>query len=510
MQLNIMLYIFLILISFIYIIFIVLKRNIILEKARKKARIIIQVAKKEGESIKKEKLLEIKEKFLALKYQYAKEISIREKKIINIENHLRDETTKIIKEKDLLYSKITDYEYKSKRLKKKQDQINELHIKQIKLLERISNYSIEEARTDLMQKLQDEAKAKAQYHINQILEESKLTAKIAARKLIIQTIQRIGVEQAIENTVSVFHIESDDIKGRIIGREGRNIRALEQATGVEIIIDDTPEAILLSCFNPIRREIARIALQKLILDGRIHPARIEEVVLKSEQQIEEEIIEIGKKTVLDLSIHGLHPELIRIIGKMKYRSSYGQNLLQHSREVANLASLLAAELQINAQIAKRAGLLHDIGKVPDTDSELSHAILGMECAKQYGEHQDICNAIGAHHDEIDMNTMISPIIQIADGISGARPGVRRSTIESYIKRLHDLENIALSFYGVDKAFAVQAGRELRVIVESNKVDDNQSIQLSHDITEKIQQKMTYPGQIKITVIREIRAIQIAK
>lgn len=509
MQLNIIFYI-LIIFSFIYIICLILKSNFILQKARHKAKMILQVVKKECETIKKEKLLEIKEKFLALKYQYRQEISLREQKILNIENHLRDETAKIIQEQDILRFKILDYEDKIQKLKTKEDQINDIYIKQIKLLENIANYSIQEAREFLIQSIQDEAQAKAQTYIHQILEESKLTAKIEARKIIIQTIQRIGVEQAIENAVSVFHIESNDIKGRIIGREGRNIRALEQATGVEIIIDDTPEAILLSCFNPIRREIARLALHKLVLDGRIHPARIEEVVLKVEQQIEEEIIEIGKKTVLDLNIHGLHTKLIRMIGKMKYRSSYGQNLLQHSREVAKLASLLAAELKINAKVAKRAGLLHDIGKVPDTDSELSHAILGMELAKKYGEDQEIYNAIGAHHDEIEIQTIISPIIQIADAISGSRPGVRRSTVESYIKRLQDLEKIALNFDGVEKAFALQAGRELRVIVESNKINDDQVIKLAHEITETIQQKMTYPGQIKVTVIREIRAIQIAK
>lgn len=493
------------------------KKNIFLEKTKEEAIRIIKIAEKEGDSIKKEKLLEIKEKIIDLKYKHEKEINIRENKIINIENKIREEEAKILKEKDFFYKKnkylksnIRDYEFKIQKLKKKEEEINNINIKKIKLLERISNYSVEEAREYLINLIKDEAKAKSQSYINKILEEAKLTAKIEARKIIIQAMQRIVIEQSIENTVSVFNIESDDIKGRIIGREGRNIRALEQATGVEIIIDDTPEAILLSCFNPMRREIARIALHKLVLDGRIHPARIEEVVLRAEKQIEEEVLETGKKTVIDLGIHGLHPELIKIIGKMKYRSSYGQNLLQHSREVANLASIIAAELRINAKIAKRAGLLHDIGKVPETDSELSHAILGMQWADKYGEHNDICNAIGAHHDEVEINTIISPIIQICDAISGARPGVRRSTLESYIKRLKDLEKIALSFEGVYKAFVLQAGRELRVIVESNKIDDNNAIKLSHDITEKIQNKMTYPGQIKVTVIREIRAIKIAK
>lgn len=523
MELKINIYIiFIIILGFIflysmYIIFLLKRKKFILQKAKEKAIKIIKIAEKKCESIKKEKLLEIKEKLLEINFQHKKEINIREKKILDIEKNIREEQNKIIKEKDFhlkknrsLDAKILDYENKIKKLKKKQEEINNVHIKKIKLLEDISNYSVEEARESLIKVIKDEAKIKSQYYINQILEESKLTAKIEARKIIVQAIQRLGVEQSIENTVSVFNIESDDIKGRIIGREGRNIRALEQATGVEIIIDDTPEAILLSCFNPIRREIARLALHKLVLDGRIHPARIEEVVLKAEKQIEEEIIEIGKKTVIDLGIHGLHPELIKIVGKMKYRSSYGQNLLQHSREVANLASIFSAELRINVKIAKRAGLLHDIGKVPENNSELSHAILGMQWAEKYGEHNDVCNAIGSHHDEIEINTIISPIIQVCDAISGARPGVRRSTVESYIKRLKDLEKIALSFEGVYKAFALQAGRELRVIVQSNKIDDNNAIKLSHDITEQIQNKMTYPGQIKVTVIREIRAVKIAK
>lgn len=493
------------------------KHDHLLEEARNKAKKIVKNAEREGESIKKDKLLQAKERFIELKSKQGKEFSAREKRIAETEKRVREEEAKISKEIEVqnrknvrLEAQISDYEQRRHIFQKKQDELNNVHLRQVELLERISNYSAKEAREALVEVLKDEAKIKAQGYIRQIVEESQLTAKTEARKIIVQAIQRIGVEQAIENAVSVFNIESDDVKGRIIGREGRNIRTLEQATGVEIIIDDTPEAILLSCFNPVRREIARLSLHKLILDGRIHPARIEEVVAKTEKQIEEEIIETGKKTVIELGIHALHPELIKIVGRMKYRSSYGQNLLQHSREVANLCSVLAAELGLNTKLAKRAGLLHDIGKVPETESELPHALLGMQWAEKYGEHSDVCNAIGAHHDEIEMTSIISPIIQVCDAISGARPGVRRSTVESYLKRLKDLEDVALSFDGVDKAFAVQAGRELRVIVESDKIDDNRAFQLSHKITDKIQNQMTYTGQVRVTVIRETRAVQIAR
>ena len=362
----------------------------------------------------------------------------------------------------------------------------------------------------MVESLRAEAKTKAQAHVQSIMEEAQLNAKNEARKIIIQTIQRIGTEQAIENSVSVFNIESDEIKGRIIGREGRNIRALEAATGVEIIVDDTPEAILLSCFDPVRREIARLSLHRLVTDGRIHPARIEEVVDKTRKQIEEEIIEVGKRTIIDLGIHGLHPELVKIVGRMKFRSSYGQNLLQHSREVANIAATMAAELGLNVKLAKRAGLLHDIGKVPEQESELPHALLGMQWAEKFGENAEVINAIGAHHDEIEMTSLLSPIIQVADAISGARPGARRQVLESYIQRLKDLEAAALSFEGVSSAYAIQAGRELRVMVESGKVNDENAYQLSYDISEKIQNELTYPGQVKVTVIRETRAVNIAR
>lgn len=493
------------------------KYDQLLEEARDKAQKVIKNSEKESETIKKDKMLQVKERFIELKSRHEKECNIREKKITDIEKRIREEEVRLSKEIEIQHRKnvrletqITDYEKRMQVFQKKQQELNNIHTKQVELLEKISNYSAGEAREVLVKVLKDEAKVKAQSYIQQIVEESQLTAKIEARKIVIQAIQRMGTEQAIENAVSVFNIESDDIKGRIIGREGRNIRALEQLTGVEIIVDDTPEAILLSCFNPVRREIARLSLHKLVLDGRIHPARIEEVVANTEKQIEEEIIEIGKKTVIDHGIHGLHPELIKTVGQMKYRSSYGQNLLQHAREVANLASVLAAELGLNTKLAKRAGLLHDIGKIPETETELPHALLGMQWAERYGEHPDVCNAIGAHHDEIEMNTLISPIVQVSDAISGARPGVRRSTFESYMKRLKDLENTALGFDGVNKAFAVQAGRELRVIVESDKIDDKRAFQLSYEITDKIQNQMIYPGQVKVTVIRETRAVQIAR
>ncbi|WP_341658267.1 ribonuclease Y [Blattabacterium cuenoti] len=496
----------------------ILKKYIqLLEKANFQSKKIINNAEKEGESIKKKKMIQAKEKFIELKSKHEKNVYLREKKIIDIENKTKEKKNRLSKEIEIYFKKnnrlesqIHDYEKKYKILKKKQEEFKNMHLQQVELLEKISNFSSEEAKNELIEILKEEAKIKAQTHIQNIIEESQLTAKMEAKKIVIQAIQRIGTEQAVENSVSVFNIESDDVKGRIIGREGRNIRALEKATGVEIIVDDTPEAILLSCFNPIRREIARLALHKLVIDGRIHPARIEEIVEKTERQIEEEIIEVGKKNIIDLGIHRIHPELIRMIGRMKYRSSYGQNLLQHSREVSHLSGILASELGLNSKLAKRAGLLHDIGKVPENESELPHAILGMQWAEKYGENMEVCNAIGAHHDEIEMKVLLSPIIQVSDSISGARPGVRRNSFESYSKRLKNLEDIALSFDGVNKAFAIQAGRELRVLVESDKIDDKKAFQLSCDITEKIKNEMTYPGQIKVTVIRETRAVQIAR
>lgn len=395
-------------------------------------------------------------------------------------------------------------------LVKKQEEIDKMQQMEREKLEAISGLSAEEAKEKLIVSLKDEAQTNAQSYINEIMDDAKMTAAKEAKRIVIQTIQRVATETAIENSVTVFHIDNDEVKGRIIGREGRNIRALEAATGVEIVVDDTPEAIVISAFDPVRREICRLALHQLITDGRIHPARIEEVVAKVKRQVDEEIIETGKRTAIDLGIHGLHPELIRIIGKMKYRSSYGQNLLQHARETANLCSIMAAELGLNPKKAKRAGLLHDIGKVPDEETELSHALYGSKLAEQYKEKADICNAIAAHHDETEMNTLLAPIVQVCDAISGARPGARREIVEAYIKRLNDLENIAMSYPGVTKTYAIQAGRELRVIVGADKIDDGQTANLSAEIAKKIQDEMTYPGQVKITVIREIRAINYAK
>lgn len=489
----------------------------LVKNAKKEAASILKDAKTEGESIKKDKLLQAKEKFLELKTEHEQVILERDKKIAEVEKRVRDKESQVSNElsrakksADDYELKITDYNNRIEILEKKQVEIDRLHKSQVAQLEVISGLSAEEAKNQLVESLKSEAKSKAMSHIQETIEEAKLTAHQEAKKIIISTIQRVGTEEAVENCVSVFNIESDDVKGRIIGREGRNIRALEAATGVEIIVDDTPEAIILSCFDPVRREIARLSLHKLVTDGRIHPARIEEVVAKTTKQIDEEIIEVGKRTVIDLGIHGLHPELIKVVGRMKYRSSYGQNLLQHSREVAKLCGIMAAELGLNVKLAKRAGLLHDIGKVPDTESELPHAILGMQWAEKYGEKPEVCNAIGAHHDEIEMNSLISPIIQVCDAISGARPGARRQVLDSYIQRLKDLEDIAFGFNGVKSAYAIQAGRELRVIVESEKVSDEHASKLSFDISQKIQTEMTYPGQVKITVIRETRAVNIAK
>jgi len=433
-----------------------------------------------------------------------------EKRTRDKESQISSELDKNKKLNNEISSKLEEYSKKTDYLERRTDEVDKLHRKQVENLEVISGLSGEDAKKQLMETLKDQAKSDAMVHIQETIEDAKLTAQQEARKVILNTIQRVGVEQTVENCVSVFNIESDDVKGRIIGREGRNIRALEAATGVEIIVDDTPEAIILSCFDPVRREIARLSLHKLVTDGRIHPARIEEVVKKTENQLQQEIVEVGKRTVIDLGIHGLHPELIKIIGRMKYRSSYGQNLLQHSREVANLCGIMAAELGLNAKLAKRAGLLHDIGKVPETESDLPHALLGMEWAQKYNENAEICNAIGAHHDEIEMKTMIAPIIQVCDAISGARPGARRQVLDSYIQRLKDLEDIAFGFQGVQKAYAIQAGRELRVIVESEKVNDARAAELSFTISQKIQNDMTYPGQVRVTVIRETRAVNIAK
>ncbi|MFP3831930.1 ribonuclease Y [Chryseobacterium sp. SIMBA_028] len=493
------------------------KAKFIIDDATKNAENLIEKANVQAESIKKEKNLQAKEKFLELKSQHDADIQSREKKMQEAEKRtkdkehkLNDELSKTGKLEKDLDRQIADYAKKNEILDRKQQELDIATAKKVEILEKISNYTVEEAKAELVETMKAEAKTRAQAHVQGIMEEAQMNAKNEARKIVIQTIQRIGTEQAIENSVSVFNIESDEVKGRIIGREGRNIRALEAITGVEIIVDDTPEAILLSCFDPVRREIARLSLHRLVTDGRIHPARIEEVVEKTRKQIEEEIIEVGKRTIIDLGIHGLHPELIKIVGRMKYRSSYGQNLLQHSREVANIAATMAAELGLNVKLAKRAGLLHDIGKVPEQESELPHALLGMQWAEKYGENPEVVNAIGAHHDEIEMKSLLSPIIQVADAISGARPGARRQVLESYIQRLKDLESAALSFDGVSSAYAIQAGRELRVMVESGKVNDEVASQLSYDISEKIQNELTYPGQVKVTVIRETRAVNIAR
>jgi ribonuclease Y len=488
-----------------------------LNRTTKEAALILKQAKVDAESIKKDKILQAKEKFIELKSEHEKVILSREKKISDVEKRIRDRESQVASEVDKnkklnnsLEQKEKDFDFKLDFLDKKESELEKNHKRQVDMLEQISGLSAEDAKKELITSLKDEAKADAMAFVQTTIEESKLTAEQEARKVVLGTIQRVGVEQAVENCVSVFNLESDDVKGRIIGREGRNIRAIEAATGVEIIVDDTPDAIILSCFDPIRREIARLSLHKLVTDGRIHPARIEEVVGKTEKQITQEIIEVGKRTVIDLGIHGLHPELIKAVGRMKYRSSYGQNLLQHSREVANLCGIMASEMGLNAKVAKRAGLLHDIGKVPNEESELPHALLGMQWAEKYGEKPDVCNAIGAHHDEIEMKSLISPIVQVCDAISGARPGARRQVLDSYIQRLKDLEDIAFGFTGVQKAYAIQAGRELRVMVESTKVNDTKAAELSFSISQKIQNDMTYPGQVKVTVIRETRAVNVAK
>ena len=494
-----------------------IKANSIIKAANAKAKAIQRKAHQQGDRLKKDKILQAKERFLELKGEHEKVILQREKKILEVENRVKDKEAKLNNELNRTKSLSKNLEDKSSTLNLKLEKLegqkrtlDQQLEQQIQKLEELSGYSAEQAKEELVQSLKDRANASAMSYVQTQLEEAKLTVDQEAKKLIVSTIQRIGTEEAVENCVSVFNLESDDMKGRIIGREGRNIRALEAATGVEFIVDDTPEAIILSCFDPVRREIARLALHRLVTDGRIHPARIEEVVRKTSKQIDNEIIEVGKRTVIDLGIHGLHPELIKVVGRMKYRSSYGQNLLQHSREVAKLCGVMASELGLNAKLAKRAGLLHDIGKVPEEETEVPHALLGMEWAEKYGEKKEVCNAIGAHHDEIEMTSLLSPIVQVCDAISGARPGARRQVMDSYVQRLKDLENIAYDFNGVNKAYAIQAGRELRVVVESEKVTDEQAAGLSFEISQKIQTDMTYPGQVKVTVIRETRAVNVAK
>ena len=485
---------------------------------------ILKEAETEAEVIKKNKLLEVKEKFLNKKADLEKEVALRNQKIQQVENKLKQREIVLNQKqeevqrkrneaeaiRENLEAQIAIVEQKKGEWDQKKEELDKLQAQEREKLEAISGLSAEEAKERLVESLKEEAKTEAASYINDIMDDAKMTANKEAKRIVIQSIQRVATETAIENSVTVFHIDSDEIKGRIIGREGRNIRALEAATGVEIVVDDTPEAIVLSAFDPVRREIARLALHQLVTDGRIHPARIEEVVAKVKKQVEEEIIETGKRTTIDLGIHGLHPELIRIIGKMKYRSSYGQNLLQHARETANLCAVMAAELGLNPKKAKRAGLLHDIGKVPDEEGELPHALYGMKIAEKFKEKPDICNAIGAHHDEVEMTSLLAPIVQVCDAISGARPGARREIVEAYIKRLNDLEQLAMSYPGVTKTYAIQAGRELRVIVGADKIDDKQTECLSADIAKKIQDEMTYPGQVKITVIRETRAVSFAK
>ncbi|WP_337806834.1 ribonuclease Y [Prevotella pectinovora] len=478
---------------------------------------LMDTAQKDAEVLKEKKMLEIKEKFLNKKAELEKEIQSRNQKIQQSENKLKQREISLNQRQEDMARRKQDVEQQQQRidnekklLQIKADDLEKMQQQEREKLEELSGLSAEEAKTRLVESMKDEARTAAASYINEIMDEAKLNANSQAKKIVIQTIQRVATETAIENSVSVFHIDNDEVKGRIIGREGRNIRALEAATGVEIVVDDTPEAIVISAFDPIRREVCRLALHQLVADGRIHPARIEEVVAKVKKQLDNEVIETGKRTAIDLGIHGLHPELIRIVGKMKYRSSYGQNLLQHARETANLCAVMASELGLNPKKAKRAGLLHDIGKVPDEESELPHALYGAKIAEKYKEKPDICNAIGAHHDEMEMNTLLAPIVQVCDAISGARPGARREIVEAYIKRLNDLEAIAMSYPGVTKTYAIQAGRELRVIVGADKMDDKESESLSSEIATKIQNEMTYPGQVKITVIRETRSIAYAK
>jgi len=493
------------------------KNKSLLEEAQRQAKDVLQKAKLDAEAIKNHKKLQAKEHFIELKSTHEREIHKREQKITEAENRAKQKESQLQKElnsnldlKKKLQKELEFVATKQEKIASKEKELESKIEIQIGKLEALSKLSAEEAKAELKDSLKEKAKSEAMSFVQQQIEEAKLTAQQEAQKIVINTIQRIGTEEAIDNCVSIFNLESDDVKGRIIGREGRNIRVLEAETGVEIIVDDTPEAIILSCFDPVRREIARLSLHKLVTDGRIHPARIEEVVNKTRRQIENEIIEVGKRTVIDLGIHGLHPELVKVVGRMKYRSSYGQNLLQHSREVAKLCGVMASELGLNAKMAKRAGLLHDIGKVPEEESEKPHALLGMEWAEKYGEKGEVCNAIGAHHDEIEMTSLLSPLVQVCDAISGARPGARRQVLDSYVQRLKDLEKIAYDFNGVNKAYAIQAGRELRVFVESEKVTDDHASRLSFEISQKIQTEMTYPGQVKVTVIRETRAVNVAK
>jgi ribonuclease Y len=493
-------------------------------EAQDRAKLIIKEAELTAENIKKDRILEAKEKFLKLKAEFEEEANKKKQILITNENKLKQREQSLIQKEQNIAKMLEQNKRREAELdsmkenlteqlditSKKREEAEKLRSSQVAKLEKIANLTADEARDQLVEALKDEAQTRASSYIKNIVEEARLTATKEAKKVVIETIQRTATENAIENCVSVFNIESDDVKGKIIGREGRNIRALEAATGVEIIVDDTPEAIIISGFDPVRREIARLSLHRLVQDGRIHPARIEEIVAKTQKNIEEEIIEIGERTVIDLGIHGLHPELIKLIGRMRFRSSYGQNLLQHSREVAKLCATMAAELGLNVKLAKRAGLLHDIGKVWPEEPELPHAILGMELAKKYKEHPEVCNAIGAHHDEIEMTSLISPIVQTCDAISGSRPGARREVMESYIKRLKELEELAVSFQGVTKCYAIQAGRELRVMVDAENVTDERANLLSYDISQKIEKDMQYPGQIKVTVIREMRAVSYAK
>jgi ribonuclease Y len=488
-----------------------------IEEAKSAADKIIYQAKEKGDRIKKDRIYEAKEKFLELKAEHEKKTRERDQKTQEAQKRIRDKESQISQElckqkklNDKLDDQRVHYEERVKSLEKKQSSLDKLHKQKVAALEEIASLSAAEAKEALVLSLREEAKTEAMALTQRLIEEAKLSATQEAKKIVINTIQRVGTEEAVENCVSVFNLDSDEVKGRIIGREGRNIRALEAATGVEIIVDDTPEAIILSCFDSVRREVARLSLHRLVSDGRIHPARIEEVVKKTARQIENEITEVGKRTVIDLGIHGLHPELVKAVGRMKYRSSYGQNLLQHSREVAKLCGIMAAEVGLSSKLAKRAGLLHDIGKVPEEETETPHAILGMQWAEKYSEKDDVCNAIGAHHDEIEMKSLLAPIVQVCDAISGARPGARRQVLDSYMKRLKEMEDIAYGFKGVTNAYAIQAGRELRVMVESEKVSDDQAAQLSFELSQKIQTDMTYPGQVKVTVIRETRVVNVAK
>ena len=484
---------------------------------KKRSTGILRKAEAEGEAVKKEKILQAKEKFLQMKEEHEKDAREKDKRIQQgLEKHKQREQQMSRQQQEIshkekaLAAEKQDLDQRMQGLEVRRQEVEKAHEKQVTQLERISGLNAEEATKQLMDSLRDEARTGAMALVKDVVDEAKLTANKEAKRIVIQTIQRVATEHAVENAVSTFHIENDEFKGRIIGREGRNIRALEEATGVEIVVDDTPGAIILSCFDPVRREMARLALHQLVKDGRIHPGRIEEIVAKTKKHLEEEILEIGKRTCIDLGIHGLHTELMRMVGRMRYRSSYGQNLLQHSRETANLCAIMAAELGLNVKAAKRAGLLHDIGKVPEDEPELPHALLGMKLAEKYGEKPDVCNAIGAHHDEIEMTTLLAPIVQACDAISGARPGARREAVEQYIKRLKDLEAIAMSYNGVSKAYAIQAGRELRVMVESDHVTDAEADSISMSIADRIQNEMTYPGQVKIVVIREKRSMAVAK